>query len=184
MREHRRDQRGTDSAGATLVHTLGHSRHTLERFIELLAARGIETVVDTRGQPYSRFNPQFNRETLGAALARRGIGYVWQGEHLSGRPRDRRLYGSDGRLDRQRVASSPDFVRAIEALAGLARGTRLVLVCAEEDPRRCHRRFLLTPPLIARGLRVVHLRGDGRIEPEETIAEPAGPLQGDLFAQR
>jgi uncharacterized protein (DUF488 family) len=70
-------------------------------------------------------------------------------------------------------------------LAANARSLQLALVCAEEDPMRCHRRFLLTPPLMQRGLKVLHLRGDGRIEPESALLEreaSAGACgQRDLF---
>ena len=46
---------------------------------------------------------------------------------------------------------------------------RLALVCAEEDPMRCHRRFLLTPLLTERGARVLHIRGDSRLQSEEEM---------------
>ena len=79
-----------------------------------------------------------------------------------------------------RVASSSGFNAALDGVvAGAA--TRTALMCAEEDPRRCHRRFLLTPPLLARGVGVRHVRGDGRVEDEADIARAAAPPQGDLF---
>jgi uncharacterized protein (DUF488 family) len=51
-----------------LLFTIGHSNHSIGRFVELLRLHGIEIVCDVRSTPYSRFNPQFNRESLTAAL--------------------------------------------------------------------------------------------------------------------
>lgn len=56
------------------------------------------------------------------------------------------------------------------------------MLCSEEDPRRCHRRLLVTRVLTARGIPVLHIRGDGTVLPEQDL----GPLppelsQGTLF---
>ena len=48
--------------------TIGHSNHTLAKFLELLAKHGIEVVVDARSHPYSKYVVHFNREDLAAAL--------------------------------------------------------------------------------------------------------------------
>ena len=53
------------------VYTIGHSTHSTEGFIELLKRNGIEAIADVRSSPYSRHNPQFNRETLKGHLARK-----------------------------------------------------------------------------------------------------------------
>ena len=62
---------------------------------------------------------------------------------------------------------------------------RLALVCAEEDPMRCHRRFLLTPPLTERVAHVLHIRGDSRLQSEEEIRSTeelaANRVQLNLF---
>ena len=50
------------------------------RFIALLAAHSVGRLVDVRTVPRSRHNPQFNRDTLPAALEVAGIGYA----HVAG----------------------------------------------------------------------------------------------------
>ena len=50
------------------VFTIGHSNHTLEELVELLREHGVDALADVRSAPYSRFNPQFNREPFAAAL--------------------------------------------------------------------------------------------------------------------
>lgn len=167
-----------------VVRTLGHSRHAIADFVALARSQHIETIVDVRGQPFSRFNPQFNRERFAASLAEAGIGYVWEGERLSGRPKDRKFYAPDGSVDWAALHDWPDLAAGIEAVLERARSERIALVCAEEDPLRCHRRFLLTPPLIGRGAEIVHVRGDGRTETEAEVAareKGPAPRQPDLF---
>jgi len=56
--------------------TIGHSTHPIDEFLGLLAAHGVEIIVDVRAIPRSRRNPQFSRDTLEATLARVGIRYV------------------------------------------------------------------------------------------------------------
>ena len=46
------------------LYSIGHSNHSIEKFISLLDENGIEQLVDVRTSPYSRYNPQFNKENL------------------------------------------------------------------------------------------------------------------------
>lgn len=174
-----------DSKEPASLYTLGHSRHSVETFIALLKQHRIERVVDVRGQPYSRYNPQFNRERLAGRLNAEQIDYTWSGEHLSGRPRERCFYASSGEVLWDKLAAKPELQAELDALAAKAHLHRLVLVCAEEDPMRCHRRFLLTPLLSRHGVEVLHLRGDGRVEPESELLEREAlsqtSAQKDLF---
>ena len=48
----------------SILLTIGHSNHEMATFIDLLRQHGITLVADVRSSPYSRFNSQFNRETL------------------------------------------------------------------------------------------------------------------------
>ncbi len=173
------------SEPAPKIYTLGHSRHSLDAFVELLKQHRVERVVDVRGQPYSRYNPQFNREHLSRRLEESGIDYTWSGRHLSGRPRDPRFYDPDGNVLWDELMKSPELHVALDSIADEVRHCLIALVCAEEDPMRCHRRFLLTPPLIRRGIQVLHIRGDGRTEPESEIKErevsAGASRQQDLF---
>ncbi len=174
-----------ESRKPAILYTVGHSRHPMDAFIALLKQNQIERVVDVRGQPYSRHNSQFNREPLAGCLEAAGIDYTWNGKHLSGRPHEARYYGPRGEVLWDKLRTRPEFHAALDLLAAEAQSRRLALVCAEEDPMRCHRRFLLTPPLSQRGLEVLHLRGDGRTEPESVLLERESEAktcrQQDLF---
>jgi uncharacterized protein (DUF488 family) len=167
--------------GTASVYTIGHSVHSLPRFLDLLSANDIALVVDTRGRPYSRWNPQFNREPFAAALELHSVGYLWLGDSLAGRPQDKRLYGADGKPDWARVIAAPGFAPALDRVMAEAVSRPVAILCAEEDPLRCHRRFLLTPPLIERGASVLHIRGDGHVESEEALCARDCRPQLDLF---
>ena len=73
------------------LYTIGHSRHAIDAFIDLAEHHCISLFVDVRGQPYSRFNPQYNRERFRESLAEHGIDYSWLGARLSGRPTDAKI---------------------------------------------------------------------------------------------
>ena len=84
--------------GVTL-YTLGHSRHAVEAFIDLARRHKIKLVVDVRGQPYSRFNPKYNREPFHDTLEINGINYCWYGDRLSGRPTLERYFFAEDLAD-------------------------------------------------------------------------------------
>jgi len=167
---------------AVIVHTIGHSKHPWDRFLALLKQHGIALVVDARSRPFSRFNPQFNRERFAKALGEAGIAYAWRGEALGGRPADARFHRADGTLDLEALWSWPALREGLDEVAAEAAARPVAMLCAEEDPMRCHRRVLLTPPLVERVIEVLHIRGDGRIEPETELATQArATRQPDLF---
>ena len=75
-----------------MIYTIGHSNHPAERFIALLRQHDIGALADVRSTPFSRFNPQFNRERLAAALRDAGIQYVFLGQELGARTKEREFY--------------------------------------------------------------------------------------------
>ena len=58
---------------ALTLWTLGHSTRPIDEFIGLLRAHQISLLVDVRTVPRSRYNPQFNRDTLAESLRDAGI---------------------------------------------------------------------------------------------------------------
>jgi uncharacterized protein (DUF488 family) len=167
----------SDTAPLVTVYTVGHSDHTTDALLLLLQQHGIALVVDVRSQPYSQWVPQFNRENLARDLQAAGIRYVFLGDSLGGRPKDRKLYDPDQEHPNyERLASSPEYLAGIEQLLQLAAKERAAILCSEGDHHRCHRGLLITPTLLAREARVLHIAPDG------TLADPqAEPKQLTLF---
>ena len=61
----------------TKLFTIGHSTHSLEKFLSLLAQHRIDALADIRRLPGSRKFPQFNQDDLASALQQAGIKYHW-----------------------------------------------------------------------------------------------------------
>lgn len=167
------------------VFTVGHSNHSLEAFLALLAGRRIDAVADVRSAPYSRFAPRFDREALAAALQGAGVAYDWLGRALGGRPDDPACYRR-GRVDYARVAGTSGFRRGLERVLAMAEARRVALMCAEKDPLDCHRTLLVARALDDRGVAVAHILADGGLEPhartmDRLIAKFDLRPDGDLF---
>ena len=150
-----------------MIHTVGHSNHPIDRFVELLQPHGITAVADVRSTPYSRFNPQFRREKLQAALAEAGIQYVFLGEELGARSQDPACYDADGRVSYARLAKTGLFRRGIERLKTGMAEHRISLMCAEREPLECHRTILVARELTRDAVAVTHILGDGSLETHE-----------------
>jgi hypothetical protein len=162
------------------VPTIGHSNHTLEHFLCLLKAHGVQVVVDSRSQPYSKYATQFDHDALRLALQDAGIRYLYLGRELGGRPEGDEFYDDEGHVLYGRVAGTSLFQ---EGLSRLERGIHeynVALLCAEENPAACHRRLLVGRVLLDHGFQVEHIRGDGRIQTEEEVAAEIDPNRDQL----
>ena len=68
-----------------VLYTVGHSVHTIDNFIDILRINEINAVADVRSSPFSKFTPQFNRDSLEKSLLNHGIHYVFLGAELGAR---------------------------------------------------------------------------------------------------
>lgn len=147
--------------GGPGILSIGHSTHPIDVFMGLLRQNRIEVVADVRSLPYSRFNPQYNRERLRRELLAAGIQYDFLGSELGGRPDGEEFYDSDGHVLYGRMAESGSFRAGLERLTQRAEFSRVAMMCSEEDPADCHRYLLITGVLDLKGLRVGHIRCKG-----------------------
>jgi uncharacterized protein (DUF488 family) len=157
------------------LYTLGHSNHSLERFLELLRGAGLQAIVDVRSAPSSRYNPHFNKGSLEAALPPQGVEYFFAGKFLGGRPTDPTCYkrgalppeGADylHEVDYPEVMQRDWFVKGIRRLLEIADERATGIMCSEEDPGVCHRHHLIAKYLLREHpeVGVQHLRGDGTL---------------------
>lgn len=139
-----------------VVFTCGHGTKTTQQLIQVLTDAGVQTVWDVRSKPYSRWNPQHNREALAEALKASGIGYVWMGNRLGGLDTN---HGWDG------------------AIRDLSRTTNTAVMCSESLPDKCHRHTAIEPDLRELGVTVRHLL----YPPKEQAAPPVVELPKTLF---
>jgi uncharacterized protein (DUF488 family) len=177
---------GCDVARIT-VFTIGHSNHSLERFVALLRGANVTAVADVRTYPSSRRYPQFNRERLAEELRLNGVTYVFLGNELGGRPSEREFY-YNGVADYEKMAQSPKFKGGLDRVIAGANQYCLALMCSERDPLDCHRCLLVSRALAQCGIRVSHILNDGSLlshaNIEERLLELSGRNAEDLFAPR
>lgn len=169
------------------IYTIGHSNHALDAFARLLQLHEITVVADVRSMPFSRFNPQFNRELLQRSLAELGLVYVFLGDRLGARAGDRACY-VDGKARYELIARSADFQAGLQRLMQDAARQRVAMMCAEKEPLECHRTLLVARQLAIADVSVLHILEDGTLEPHaQTLARLMKELdlpEFDLFRTR
>ncbi len=143
--------------------TIGHSVHSIERFVELLKTHGITALCDVRSSPYSRFTPQFNRESLKDELVKHHIIYQYLGTELGPRSADPSCY-ENGKVQYNRLAGKKNFQQGLTRLLKGMEIYRIVLICAEKDPIMCHRMLLICRHLRRDDIAIRHILEDGSLE--------------------
>ncbi|HVN84346.1 MAG TPA: DUF488 domain-containing protein [Candidatus Binatia bacterium] len=146
-----------------ILYTIGHSNHSLDEFLALVEAHGIQCLVDVRAFPSSRRWPHFNREALAAVLDACAVRYDWC-PALGGRRRTSK--GARSPHVAWTVAAfrnyadymdTAEFVRGLSHLVGLAAQSRTAFMCAEALYWQCHRR-LIADRLVVEKHRVLHIQ--------------------------
>ncbi len=135
----------------------------MKTFAALLCQQAVTEVADVRSSPFSRFNPQFNREVLGRALEQYKIKYLFLGRELGARSTDPSCY-EDGQVQYSQLAKTNLFREGIKRIIQGMENDRIALMCAEKEPLECHRTLLVARVLDAQGIAVEHILSDGRLE--------------------
>ena len=151
--------------------TVGHGRAGPDELPALLAAAGVELVVDIRRFPGSRASPHLARDALADRLPRDGVAYRWE-ERLGGRrslPRDVPSPDTWWTVPAFRAYAgytrTPEFRTALAELLGEAARLRVSVMCSESVWWRCHRRLVADVAVLAHGVDVQHLMPDGSLRP-------------------
>ncbi|MEN6406626.1 MAG: DUF488 domain-containing protein [Thermoguttaceae bacterium] len=146
-----------------VVLTVGHSTRGLDTFLHLLQVHGVTRLVDVRTIPKSRHNPQFNKETLPAALKTVEIAYQHMPElgglrHSLPNSPNQAWHNASFRGFADYM-QTPEFDKGLQKLVEMARNDRVAILCAEAVPWRCHR-SLIADALVARHIRVEHIMSE------------------------
>ncbi len=160
--------------------TVGHSNRSIQEFLDLLAAHGVDLLVDVRTVPRSRHNPQFNRDVLPETLARAGIEYQ-HAAALGGLRHARKdslntAWRNSSFRGYADYMQTPAFAESLAELLKRAEGRRAAIMCAEAVPWRCHR-SLIADALTARGVPVMHIMSETRADPHRLT--PFARVDGD-----
>ena len=170
-----------------MIYTVGHSTHTFDQLLCLLRQHEITAVADVRSQPYSRLNPQFNREPFKISLRESGLLYVFLGAELGARTDDASCY-VNGKIQYEILARTASFQRGIERLRQGTEKNRIVIMCAEKEPLACHRTILISRHLREQNISVRHILDNGILEDHDASIERLLKLLGlaepDMFRSR
>jgi uncharacterized protein (DUF488 family) len=168
--------------------TIGHSTHGFAILAALVTYYRASVVVDVRSIPYSKWAPQFDRESVQTSLEHANLKYVYMGDCLGARYSNPDLLLVNGRVNLGAVAHLPRFQSAIDSLVDMVdAGNGIVLMCSEGDPFNCHRFVLVAHALQGKGITVGHILADGRLVSskvlEDQLLKTYFPdlLDGNLF---
>jgi uncharacterized protein (DUF488 family) len=150
------------------IWTVGHSTRPIGEFIDLLRAHGIALLVDVRTIPRSRYNPQFNADTLAESLREAGLQYRHLQE-LGGLRKPKKDSLNDGWRNASfrgyaDYMQTEEFLNASEELMTESRLQPTAIMCAEAVPWRCHR-SLIADALVSGGWNVRHIMSPEQATP-------------------
>lgn len=149
------------------IYTIGHSILEVDKFISLLKDNNIDTIVDVRSIPYSKFASQFNKETLKHYLKENNIYYIYMGNSLGARYEDKALLFDDGKVNFKKVQETISFQNGISRLEkGLSKGYKIALMCSEKEAFDCHRFVLISEFLARNGISIKHIYPDKVVSQE------------------
>jgi uncharacterized protein (DUF488 family) len=167
------------------IFTIGHSDNPIEWFIDLLRMHRVTALADVRSSPFSRFNPQFNRDQLKTVLHTARIYYVPLGDELGARRNEPDCY-IERKARYDLIAKMALFQEGLKRVRQGAGKHRIALMCAEKDPITCHRTILVCRHLRPFGIPISHILQNGELETtgamEHRLLTVAGNGGVDLFA--
>jgi uncharacterized protein (DUF488 family) len=166
------------------IYTVGYATHTIESLVTLMKKFNVTAIVDVRSQPYSRFKPEFNRESLMKSLIANGIEYVFLGDNLGARIRAPECY-KNGQISYELVSRHPLFGEGIGRLLKEMNNFSIAIMCAEKDPITCHRMILICKELKNHGVQITHIidtnTSEDHVEAEFRLMKLYHLEQPDLF---
>ena len=150
------------------LYTIGHSIYEPQDFVSLLKKNNINTIVDVRSTPYSRFASQYNREILKHYLKENKICYIFMGDLLGARYEDENLLFDDGKVNFKKVQEIKSFQDGVTRLdKGITKGYNISLMCSEKEAFDCHRFGLISEFLNKIEIDVKHIYPDKVVSQEE-----------------
>ena len=146
------------------IWTVGHSTHSFDAFLALLAAHEIALLADIRTVPRSRRHPHFDADALARRLPDHGMAYVhlprlggWRRAAADSPNGGWRNESFRGYAD---YAMSDEFAKGLAELRELAAARPTAMMCSEALWWRCHRRRV-ADRLVVGGATVCHISSDG-----------------------
>jgi uncharacterized protein (DUF488 family) len=166
------------------IYSIGHGNKKIEDFVNELKSFDIHFLLDIRSKPYSKWNPQFNREQLEFELKRNEITYVFVGDILGGLPDDRGCYNYEGKVVYDLIKEKDFFKDGLKRLTTAnSKGINLAIMCSESKPEECHRSKLIGQELLSKEISLKHIVSNKIIKTQQTVMNELTKGRGtvDLF---
>lgn len=145
--------------------SIGYGNRKFEDFVILLKWYGIDTLIDIRSKPVSRFQPAYNKARLSENLKDAGIHYIFMGAELGAKPKDEKYY-VNGRISYERIKTTTEYQNALKQLIQLSeQGKTICTMCCELKPAECHRKGLVGESLFEIGVITNHITETGACIP-------------------
>ena len=123
-----------------IVKGIGHSNRAYSEFLNKLQENQIDTLIDIRTYPRSRFCPQYNQKSLSEELRKANITYLFKGNNLGGK------------------GENINYEETIDELVEMIRkGKKICVMCSEAKHTDCHRHEMLEPSFYQRGVQMEHI---------------------------
>jgi uncharacterized protein (DUF488 family) len=152
-----------------MIYSIGHGNKKIEDFIKELNSFEINYLIDVRSSPYSKFNPQFNRELLKQELSNAGVTYVYLGDTLGGLPSDRSCY-VDGKVEYDLIKEKEFFKEGLQRLiTANEKNLNVAVMCSESKPEECHRSKLIGQELLKHKISMIHILSTIKIKGQVTV---------------
>ncbi len=166
-----------------MIYSIGHGNKEFETFLNELKSFKIEYVIDIRTSPYSKYNDQYNRETLKNNLKIEDIKYVYMGDSLGGMPSDISCY-IDGKVSYDLIKAKEFFKTGLTRLTTAnKKNINACIMCSETKPEECHRSKLIGQELLKKNITVQHITSHNNIKDQLDVINDLTKGKGaiDLF---
>ncbi|WP_074948239.1 DUF488 domain-containing protein [Paracoccus halophilus] len=174
----------TEAKYTNTIYTIGHGNRKWEDILSALTEHRCKYLIDVRTVPRSKYNPDFNKETLETLCARSSLSYVFMGDTIGGRPVGDEFYTSSGHVSYDAIKCSPKFTSGINRLVKASQlDDSIFLMCSEADPRECHRTKLIGQSLKGHKIEVFHVDKDYSLRSQDEILSDITGNQPDLFGE-
>jgi uncharacterized protein (DUF488 family) len=158
------------SPDSRAVYTAGIARIQPQELYRLISDLKIKEVFDVRSIPRQRVPKDLRPAKIASLVSKAGATYHDETVTLGDRP------------DFELFALTPDFTESADRIRGFAGKTNILLVCAETDYRKCHRKIIASY-LSRKGLLIRHLGKDLSTIFQPTLAASTfkHPLEPIMF---
>lgn len=133
-----------------MIYSIGYEKLTVKDLKKVMKQYHIGLIIDVRSIPYARLAKQeFNRNRLSEYFGPR---YEWKGDILGGK-------------------TGPALEAGIEYLVKQNGQKSNILLCVENDPKRCHRFYDISIRLLEKGIEVIHIYNSQTVSTTELRKE-------------